>query len=72
LLAAIADIEGRMKNEKGKRKKEEGFSYRRERRKKQSSARFSVIKNLLTVGRGCDNSWRLTEEREIPRTLVGG
>ncbi len=37
----------------GKRKKEEGFSYRRERRKKQSSARFSVIKNLLTVGRGC-------------------
>jgi hypothetical protein len=27
LLAAIADIEGRMKNEKGKRKKEEGFSY---------------------------------------------
>jgi hypothetical protein len=39
--------EGRRKKEEGRRKKEEG------RRKSRVSA---VIKNILTVGRGCSNN----------------
>ncbi|MEG4471182.1 hypothetical protein QUB47_30895 [Microcoleus sp. AT9_B5] len=67
--------ERRRKKEKGfsyLEQKSESFSYRRERRKKQSSARVSAIKNVLKVGRGCYNFWGLTEECEISRTLVGG
>ena len=40
-------------------------------RRKKEEARISAIKNILTVGRGCYNCWGLTEEREIPRSLVG-
>ena len=42
LLAAIAaDIEGRMKNEEGRRKKEEGFSYLGEKEQANFSKVFS-------------------------------
>jgi len=42
-----------------------------EARSKKKEATISAIKNVLTVGRGCYKCWGLTEEREIPRSLVG-
>ena len=44
----------------------EGFSYRRERRKKQSSARVCTIKNVLTVGRGCYTTKKKCNFRQLP------
>ena len=43
----------------------EGFSYRRERRKKQSTAWVCAIKNLLRVGRGCYTTKKKCNFRQL-------
>ena len=48
----------------------EGFSYRRERRKKQSTEWVCTIKNLLTVGRGCYTTKKKCNFRQLPTPMA--